>query len=124
MKTTLRGDVRAPRRARVFIDKHLRAQAMPSGVALDNVLLVADELVTNAVRAGATSIEVDLQRGARRLDIVVTDDAGGWPTPRHADDKDTNGRGLGIVAGLSDRWAVAGHEVGKSVTATWFDDGA
>jgi two-component sensor histidine kinase len=96
---------------------------MPDGVALDNVLLVVDELVTNAVQAGASAVEVDLAAVPRRLDLVVTDDAGGWPTPRAATDEDVSGRGLAIVGLLSDRWTVAALQLGKSVTATWFGSG-
>lgn len=123
MKATLSGDVRAPGHARAFVRDQLSGRAVPEGVLLDNVLLVVDELVTNAVTAGATSVGVNLKIDARRLEIVVTDDAAGWPTPRTASTRDVHGRGLTIVGHLTDTWKVAARRVGKSVTATWFGPG-
>jgi anti-sigma regulatory factor (Ser/Thr protein kinase) len=123
MKATLTADLQAGRRARAFVATHLGKQPVPQGVQLDNVLIVVGELVANAIQAGATSVEVDVQVVPRQLDLVVTDDADGWPTPRSATEHDVNGRGLTIVGRLSDKWTVAARTVGKSVTATWFVQG-
>jgi anti-sigma regulatory factor (Ser/Thr protein kinase) len=120
MRATLAADLQAPSQARAFVATQLGSQPMPHGVQLDDVLIVVGELVANAIQAGASSVDVDLEVLALRLDVVVSDDAEGWPTPRSAADHDVNGRGLKIVGRLSDEWAVAALKVGKSVTATWF----
>ena len=120
MKATLPGDLQAAAQARTFVASNLQELAVGGDVPVDDVLIVADELVTNAVQAGATSVEVKLRTRDQRLELIVTDDAAGWPTPRPATDRDVDGRGLTIVAHLSDEWTVAGHTSGKSVIARWF----
>jgi anti-sigma regulatory factor (Ser/Thr protein kinase) len=120
MRATLAADLQAASQARAFVASHLGSQPVPHGVQVDDVLIVVGELVANAIQAGATSVDVDLEVLGRQLDVVVTDDAAGWPTPRTATEHDVNGRGLRIVGRLSDRWTVAARAVGKSVTATWF----
>ena len=124
MKITLEADVNAPGKARVHVASQLIASRPPAGVLADKVVLIASELVTNAVQAGARSIDVDVRTAAGRLDLVVTDDAGGWPTPTSAASEDTAGRGLSIVEQLADAWDVAPRDSGKVVTASWFSERA
>jgi anti-sigma regulatory factor (Ser/Thr protein kinase) len=93
-------------------------------VPIDKVVLIASELVTNAVQAGATIVEIGVNVTDGRLDLVVTDDAGGWPTPTSPTPDDTAGRGLLIVEQLADAWDVAARKHGKAVTVSWFDQSA
>ena len=124
MKTVLAADLSAPGKARAFLEAHLETRPLPAGVRLDDVVLTASELVTNAVQAGAGAIEINVRATERRIDLVVTDDAGGWPAPTHAGPDDTAGRGLSIVEQLSDTWDVAVRPRGKAITASWFDEGS
>lgn len=122
MKAVLTPDVSAPGRARAYVEAQLETTPLPAGVRLDSVVLTASELVTNAVQAGAAAVEINVQVTEQRLDLVVTDDADGWPTPTGAGPDDTAGRGLVIVDQLSDAWDVAERPRGKTVTASWFDE--
>lgn len=124
MKTTLTADVSAPGQARAFLMAQLETPRLPEGVPIDKVVLIASELVTNAVQAGATMVEVGVNVTEGRLDLVVTDDAGGWPTMISPTPDDTAGRGLLIVEQLADAWDVAARKHGKAVTVSWFDQSA
>jgi anti-sigma regulatory factor (Ser/Thr protein kinase) len=121
MKTALAADINAPSEARAFVATLLGTSHLPAGVLVERVVLIASELVTNAVQAGATTVEIDVTITAQRLDLVVIDDAGGWPTPTSATPDDTAGRGLSIVDHLVDTWDVASRKHGKAITASWFD---
>ena len=107
MKSTLAADTSAPGQARAFVATQLESTPVPQGVLIDKVVLTASELVTNAVQAGASAIEITIRVTPRRLDLVVIDDAAGWPTPTSAAIDDTAGRGLSIVDQLTDSWDVA-----------------
>lgn len=72
------------------------------------------------VRAGAATIDVQVDADAKQVEVRVTDDAAGWPTARSASVDDLDGRGLSIIEHLVDDWRITAHDTGKSVTATWF----
>lgn len=111
------GNVHAPAQARSFAT----ATMGPHSTArqLDDAAMIVSELVTNAVRAGAAVITVDVAIGNDEMRIGVTDDAGGWPTIRTAGEHDTSGRGLPLVAALAQRWGVdLTDPSGKLVWAT------
>jgi anti-sigma regulatory factor (Ser/Thr protein kinase) len=121
MRTRFAGDPEAPSAARSYVARQLGEGAVPPGLQLDDVVLVASELVTNAVRAGADWVQLTLRTSRRRLDLVIEDDAPGLPVLASADDEAVSGRGLGIVDQLTDAWAVTPRATGKTVTATWLD---
>ena len=121
LKITLDADVNAPGKARAAVAAHLVANRLSPGALADKAVLIASELVTNAVQAGAAGIEVDLRVASGRLDLVVTDDADGWPAPTRASVDDIAGRGLSIVEHLADSWGVERRRRGKAITASWFD---
>jgi anti-sigma regulatory factor (Ser/Thr protein kinase) len=106
------GDVKAPADARTFVRRQLDGSARR-----DDVVLVVSELVTNSVRAGAEQVDVVLEVHGDRIDLEVTDDAGGWPAQRDARLDDDGGRGLSIVEQLADRWVVSPRRRGKIVKA-------
>jgi anti-sigma regulatory factor (Ser/Thr protein kinase) len=120
MQTRLDGDVNAPGIARTFVSKRLERVVGTDWDALgDDIVLIVSELVTNSVRAGATSIDVQVFADGDKVEVQVTDDAAGWPTARNAADDALGGRGLAIIDKLVDSWTTRAHEQGKTVTATW-----
>jgi anti-sigma regulatory factor (Ser/Thr protein kinase) len=125
MRTELPVDVHAPAAARRFVLSSVGPidpdAAWPP---VDDIVLVVSELVTNAVRAGAAGIGVELVVGDGTLELHVTDDAPGWPTMRHAEWDDLAGRGLAIVGDVVEAWHTTNFGSGKRVTATWSRTGA
>jgi len=85
----------------------------PDGLA--DAVLVLDELVSNALRHGATPVRVRLVRETGNLRIEVTD-AGSRPArPRPPDI--SGGRGLMLVDACSRQWGQWRHDAGKTVWA-------
>lgn len=95
---------------------------------LDDVLTLASELASNAVRhtasgdGGHFDITVAVCAVGSRVRIQVTDQ-GGSSVPRPGEIGDdpvlfTGGRGLRIVEVLADRWGHDGDELGRVV---WFE---
>jgi anti-sigma regulatory factor (Ser/Thr protein kinase) len=121
MTTRIAADPRAPGAARSYVAHHLTTSTVPEGVPVDDVVLIASELVTNAVRAGAAWVAVTLRVTRRRVDLVVEDDAAGLPVLATADHEAVGGRGLLIVDQLADDWVVTPQDRGKAVTASWLD---
>ncbi len=121
MKATLTAGDLAPTEARNFVSAQLAATILPSGVHAGDPVLVVSELVTNAVKAGAHSVEVEVEVGDGRIDLTVLDDAPGWPTPQRSTLEDVNGRGLAIVDRLAHQWQVRSSKQGKRVTVSWLD---
>ena len=89
---------------------------VPEGV-VDAALLVVSELVTNAVRhAGESStIELELGQDDSHLRISLSDASTSSPSPRSASHVAEGGRGMAILAALSDRWGIEPHGRGKRV---------
>jgi anti-sigma regulatory factor (Ser/Thr protein kinase) len=116
MRIHLVGDVQAPAAARSFVRRALREPAQQS--ATEDVTVIVSELVTNSVRAGASSIEVEVRADREHVEVSVTDDAGGWPTVRAASADSLGGRGLEIVDHLADSWRAVRRGPGKTVIAT------
>jgi len=89
--------------------------------SVHEVTLVATELVGNAVRHGAASgqddIDVTWTIDGGAVTIVVADPASKRPEPRSAEPDAESGRGLTIVAAISDEWGVDSDENGKRVWA-------
>ena len=102
--------------ARRFVDETLRR--WNCGELFDVVALLTSELVTNAILHAHSEIElsVSLKPDVVRIDVV--DNSNAMPTPRHAADEDTSGRGLGLVEALATAWGVDERPGGKSV---WFE---
>lgn len=78
--------------------------------------LVVSELVGNAIRYGAAPLRLRLIRG-QRLTCEVSDGATSVPRVQHARTVDESGRGLFIVASLTDQWGTRFHPQGKTVWA-------
>ena len=82
--------------------------------AVVEAVLVADELVTNAVRHARTEWRLSVELRGRRLHIAVTDGMAG-PDP----EPPPGGTRLGLrrVNALAARWGWADHPGGKTVWA-------
>jgi anti-sigma regulatory factor (Ser/Thr protein kinase) len=116
---TLPHDTTAPGVAR-----HIVASALTSWRDPDDAVLVASELVTNAVQHGLPPIELNLNRGTGRLRLTVSNAVGTPLTvPRivapGADEPD--GRGLAIVETLSTEWGWSNTDRMVSVWAELID---
>ncbi|WTX18342.1 PAS domain-containing SpoIIE family protein phosphatase/ATP-binding protein [Streptomyces sp. NBC_00005] len=78
--------------------------------------LVVSELVTNAIRYAEPPIRLRLLRDAR-LTCEVADASSTAPRLRHARSMDEGGRGLFLVAQLTDRWGARYTAGGKIIWA-------
>jgi serine/threonine-protein kinase RsbW len=94
---------------------------LPDCPSRDDVLCVATELSTNAIRHTASGrrghfvVEVILQETAVR---VIIEDSGAPGAPRVIDDpQGEQGRGLLVVQGMSARFGVLGDHRGRTVWA-------
>jgi anti-sigma regulatory factor (Ser/Thr protein kinase) len=100
----------------------LREACRDSSVDLDDVLLCASELVTNALLHGLPPIELEVRAEADRVWVAVHDAGRGGVEPRRTVTVDTSaGRGLHIVDSLAARWGSS-YEGGTNTI--WFEIGA
>jgi anti-sigma regulatory factor (Ser/Thr protein kinase) len=107
----------ASREARRATRSHLQDWHVPAPV-VDDALIVVSELVTNAVRhAGDESdtLELELARSGDHLRVALSDGSTASPSPRSASHVAEDGRGMAILAALSDRWGIEPHNGGKQV---------
>ena len=88
--------------ARRFVTERLSGRS--SEVALENAMLVASELVTNAFQHGQGTIELCLRTRAGRVRIEVVDEGGGVVPKLREPGAMLRGWGLQIVEQLSDNW--------------------
>ncbi|MEV8592910.1 SpoIIE family protein phosphatase [Streptomyces sp. NPDC052012] len=103
-------------RARAAVREQLHAWGLPS--LADHAELMADELVTNAVRhSHARPVALRLVR-ADTLLCEVEDDDHELPTLVTARPTDESGRGLRVVSTLAREWGASRTKTGKSV---WFE---
>jgi two-component sensor histidine kinase len=111
-------DTATPSAARQFVAHRLHGE-LPDGAdwAIETAVLVASELVTNAVRAGCRRLGVRVAVNRSGVRVAIEDDAGGVPRPRVAGVEDVRGRGLTIVDALSRGWGTEPTAAGKSIWA-------
>ncbi|MFF0077795.1 SpoIIE family protein phosphatase [Streptomyces sp. NPDC005494] len=97
-----------------------RASAQLLAWGLDDAVftteLVVSELVTNAIRYGGEPIQLRLIRGTALICEVV-DGSSTAPHLRRARIFDEGGRGLLLVAGLTERWGTRYTATGKTIWA-------
>ena len=102
--------------ARRFIAARTAAWSFPEPAA-DQLVLIGSELVTNAVLHARTELTLTLELREDRVRISVKDRSQAPATLRHYRADALTGRGLGVVAALSDRWGVSTAPDGKLVWA-------
>ena len=96
--------------------RRLCAEAGIDANGTEVALLIAHELVANAVEHGAGTPELTLALDDARLRIEVTDHDATVPTPSPLSDELTErGRGLMLVETLSSSWGVDPSPEGKTV---------
>ena len=112
----LDGDSSSPRRARLFVADASRDWGF--GALGDDAMLVASELVGNAVAHARTSCRLDLRLDGLGLTIAVHDyDYRGLLLPLACSTAGRREHGLFLVASISRAWGVSPTENGKSVWA-------
>jgi anti-sigma regulatory factor (Ser/Thr protein kinase) len=82
--------------------------------AAEDAMLVVSELATNAVRHALSEFSVEIEVGTA-VRVAVLDDVPGMVTVLPLATPADSGRGLAIVASLSDRWGVEPTGWGKRV---------
>jgi anti-sigma regulatory factor (Ser/Thr protein kinase) len=105
---------RAVREARRFAASTLSRWGVPQRV-VDIVVLLVSELVTNAVVHGGPPIELRLRQTGTHVVIEAFDGESFLPRKLRPTPDDEHGRGLQLVALLSDRWGNRPTGSGKSV---------
>jgi anti-sigma regulatory factor (Ser/Thr protein kinase) len=92
-------------------------KALSGRAVVDDAVLVASELVANAIEHGGGTIDLrlDLEEGAVRIQ-VTNEGTAGVPAVRTASTDDDGGRGLAITQELAARWGW-GREAGR--TTVW-----
>ncbi|GAA0970009.1 ATP-binding protein [Actinocorallia libanotica] len=113
-------DLRAPGQARALTRTELSAWRVADPSDVDDVVLMVDELVANAVVHGKGPIRLRLLLDGLLLRGEISDESPLEPPPapvaeRHFDAED--GRGLFLVAMLSADSGCSGGTAGKTV---WF----
>lgn len=117
---SLSSDTTTPQRARDFCLEYLRPlfPVGPAAIdAIDDYVLVASELTSNAVRAGATMVDVTVEVHRDHIRIAAVDDAPGVPRRVAVGPDERQGRGLTIIESLSRSWGVQPRSDRKQVWA-------
>jgi anti-sigma regulatory factor (Ser/Thr protein kinase) len=87
----------------------------------DEAVLLVSELSTNALvhtasgSGGKFEVTVGLRRRSVRVEVSDGGSASGTPAVRPPDALSEDGRGLGLVEVMADRWGCAGDEHGRTV---------
>jgi anti-sigma regulatory factor (Ser/Thr protein kinase) len=106
-----------------MLAEHLTPLRLPSE-CLDNAVLATDELFANAVRHGSPgprdTITVTLEHIGHELRVTVADRSSALPRPRDTGGAEESGRGLAIVAALTDDWGIAPPDPGTAGKKVWF----
>lgn len=112
-------DLRAPGRARELTRGELAAWDLADQADIDEIVLMVDELVANAVVHGKGPIHLSLLLEGMLLRGEITDESFTQP-PRARTERETDaedGRGLMLVAALSADSGCRNEQHGKTV---WF----
>jgi hypothetical protein len=86
--------------------------------AVDDAVLLASELVTNAVLHARCAPSIELLRVDASVRCVVTDASRAEPRRRHYGAEAVTGRGLALVDAIAARWGSDPEPLGKRV---WFE---
>jgi hypothetical protein len=89
---------------------------------VDDVLLVASELVTNGIRHAQTPLTLSLSRNGNVMLLSVHDGSAKFPSARSSAQARVGGYGMGIIEVLSLAWGVDTDNAGKVIWATFDTD--
>lgn len=113
--TTLPPTPRSARIARSFVISKLHEWHRDE--LADTAELLTSELVTNAVVHAKTAMRLDVRANDDGVVVAVEDSGEGVPAVYDANPRDLGGRGLMLVAELSQDWGVEPRSGHKRV---WF----
>jgi anti-sigma regulatory factor (Ser/Thr protein kinase) len=85
--------------------------------AVDDALLVVEELVANVIDHARTRFQLAVHLTGRVLRLAVRDWGAGRPLLLPVDSTAVRGRGLQVIAALAQQWGCDPHECGKTVWA-------
>jgi anti-sigma regulatory factor (Ser/Thr protein kinase)/anti-anti-sigma regulatory factor len=107
----------APAVARAFVREVCRSWhlALPDATVMDRAVLLANELVTNAIVHAHTEIRLRLELRGDRLHIAVRDGSPGFLQLVPPDWQAEGGRGLWLIEQLTRAWGVDRHPDGGKV---------
>ncbi len=111
----LSSDIGNVRVARAFVAAALHDWRAHVDVAA--VELATSEVVTNALLHARSQVGVTVRLDDDIVRVVVADDSPSLPVVRHSLPDMTSGRGMDIVAAVTDSWGVERISGGKAV---WF----
>jgi anti-sigma regulatory factor (Ser/Thr protein kinase) len=117
----LPGDARSPGIARRFVAETLAAWGLEAHAS--TVVLAVSELAGNAVRHGKPPYTLGVARTDEAVVVTLSDaGAGGIPAvlDHRSDAHAEAGRGLGMVASVTDAWGWQRHVDGVERTEVWF----
>jgi anti-sigma regulatory factor (Ser/Thr protein kinase) len=110
------GAADAPRAARYFVIDTLQAWGVETRL-VDNAALVVTELTTNAMMHARSGSKVRISASRDAICIAVEDAATALPIQRSPTALASSGRGLAMVAALSQQWGAELLDDGKVVWA-------
>ncbi len=110
----LKSDPSAPRVARSAVQDALSTR--PAAVR-DIAVLLADEIVTNALVHSNGDIQMSVEDSSGVIRVEVSDTSSASPLVRSPSPRDERGRGMLIVEALASAWGVVQRPEGKIV---WF----
>ncbi|WTW98798.1 ATP-binding protein [Streptomycetaceae bacterium NBC_01309] len=99
--------------ARSYVRRFLDCHGLST--LADDAVLLTSELVTNALRHATGAPELRISLSGNDLRLEVFDGGHGIPSPRTAEDRDTDGRGLWLVDRMATRWGFDRAHGTKSV---------
>jgi anti-sigma regulatory factor (Ser/Thr protein kinase) len=103
--------------ARVFVQEVCTDWGV--GELRERALLVASELVSNAMEHARSACRVTVSLDARGLHVGVRDHSTtGLPRPAPVDPTAPRGRGLHLISTMTGAWGVTEHADGKTVWAS------
>lgn len=108
-------DVSSPEAARRFV-KRVLSELGESGETTERAVLLANELVTNAVVHTRSRITLEVEVTASQVAIAVADRGPGLIRLRQPTPSDTTGRGLQLLDRLADSWTVDYGAGGKRIS--------
>jgi anti-sigma regulatory factor (Ser/Thr protein kinase) len=106
----------SPARARRFLSERSTAWSLPEPLG-DQLALVASELVTNAVLHAHTPLTLTVELRDDHVRVSVRDGSSAPAALRHYRQDALTGRGLGVIAAVSQAWGVEPAVDGKVIWA-------
>lgn len=103
------------RHVRAFVREACDVWNVP-GKVRDDAVMIANELVSNAIEHAHTSARATLEYGRNALAVRVRDYSTGHPVRHGQHEAWAGGHGLAILNGLTPAWGVDEHPDGKT---TW-----